>query len=81
MGHSHNAIYLLQFQVFELDSIKSLLENGATAIGAWMGGIAGTLIGKLADWVMDLIGIKGGQDTIVSDSLAQNLERRSMMIH
>lgn len=29
---------------------------------------------------MDLIGIKGGQDTIVSDSLAQNLERRSMMI-
>lgn len=233
MGHSHNAIYLLQFQVFELDSIKSLIEGGATVFSKF-GGVVGKLIGKLAgsivgsvaapiltivllqliityipacvatmaagiaflsyivglckyfyispfvvafsittkrqekiidfllsgvsiffkpilivlfiylslflhtlvadiivilstsqfailtplptdifatsaigairalmhilasiascyimwkliikgpDWVMDLIGIKGGQDTIVSDSLAQNLERRSMMVH
>ncbi|MDY4803299.1 hypothetical protein [Campylobacter sp.] len=39
------------------------------------------LIIKGPDWVMDLIGIKGGQDTIVSDSLAQKLERRGTMIH
>lgn len=30
---------------------------------------------------MDLIGIKGGQDSIVADGLAQKLERRGTMIH
>ena len=36
---------------------------------------------KGPDWVMDLIGIKGGQDSVVADSLAQNLERRAIMVH
>ena len=30
---------------------------------------------------MDLIGIKGGQDTIVADSMTQQLERKAMMVH
>ena len=30
---------------------------------------------------MNLIGIKGGQDTIVADSMTQHLERKAMMVH
>lgn len=32
-------------------------------------------------YFMELIGIKGGQDTIVADSMTQQLERRAMMVH
>ena len=60
-----------------IGSIKALFKIFASIASCY---IMWRLIIKGPDWVMDLIGIKGGQDTIVSDSLAQNLERRSMMI-
>lgn len=66
------------FATSAIGAIRALMHILASIASCY---IMWKLIIKGPDWVMDLIGIKGGQDTIVSDSLAQNLERRSMMIH
>ena len=33
------------------------------------------LVIKGADWTLDLLGLKGGQDSVVADSISQRLER------
>ena len=67
--------YLATSAIGAIRALMHILASIASCYIMWK------LIIKGPDWVMDLIGIKGGQDTIVSDSLAQNLERRSMMVH
>ena len=67
--------FTAQLAIGGIKGIMTIMAMMASCYIMWK------LIIKGPDWVMDLIGIKGGQDTIVSDSLAQNLERRSMMVH
>ena len=61
-----------------IGGIRGLMTIMATMASCY---ILWKLIVKGPDWVMDLIGIKGGQDSIVADGLAQKLERRGTMIH
>lgn len=63
---------------FAIGAIKALFNIFTSIVSCY---IMWKLIVKGPDWVIDLIGIKGGQDTIVADSMTQQLERRAMMVH
>ena len=64
--------------IFAIGAIKALF-NIFTSIASCY--IMWKLIIKGPDWVMDLIGIKGVNDSIVTDSMTQHLERKSAMVH
>lgn len=60
------------FALFTTSFIQSLLKIFSYLASTF---IMWKLVIKGADWTLDLLGLKGGQDSVVADSISQRLER------
>lgn len=60
------------FAIFTTSFIQALLKIFSYLASAF---IMWKLVIKGADWTLDLLGLKGGQDSVVADSISQRLER------
>ncbi|AQW81200.1 hypothetical protein [Campylobacter pinnipediorum] len=60
------------YAIFSIESIKALLKVFSYLASTY---IMWKLVIKGADWVIDLLGLKGGQDNVMIESLSTRLEQ------